>query len=71
MTERTAKIIPFPQRPGLERMLNTAELAEILGMSERWIAYRVNDGMPSHRYGRSRRFRLSEVEDWLERRQTG
>ena len=39
-----------------------------LGMSERWIAYRVNEGMRSHRYGRARRFRLSEVVAWLERR---
>lgn len=64
----TAKILQFPQRPGLERALTVRELADVLGMSERWIAYRVKEGMPSHRYGRARRFRLSEVETWLARR---
>lgn len=64
----TAKIIQFPQRPGIERALTCHELAEVLGMSERWIAYRVKEGMPSHRYGRARRFRLSEVDAWLQRR---
>ena len=69
MSSRSAKIIAFPQRPGHERALTVAELAEVLGMSERWIAYRVKeDNMPSHKYGRARRFRLSEVERWLERR---
>jgi excisionase family DNA binding protein len=68
MSARLATVIPFPQRPGLERALNIAELAELLGMSERWIAYQVKSGMPSHKYGRARRFRLSEVEGWLERR---
>jgi excisionase family DNA binding protein len=68
MSTQTATIIQFPQRPGFERSLTAQELAEALGMSERWIAYRVREGMPSHRYGRARRFRLSEVEAWLQRR---
>lgn len=63
-----AKVIPFPQRPGAERALTVRELAETLGMSERWIAYRRQEGMPSLIYGRSRRFRLSEVEAWLQTR---
>jgi excisionase family DNA binding protein len=63
-----AKVIPFPDRARIERYLTAVELSEVLGMSERWIAYRVQEGLPSHRYGRSRRFKLSEVEDWLERR---
>ena len=68
MSAQIADIIDFPQRRGLEPMLTIQELAAALGMSERWIAYRVNEGMRSHRYGRARRFRLSEVVAWLERR---
>lgn len=68
MSQQAAQVIQFPKRPGMERMLTAAELAEVLGMSERWIAYRVKDGMPSLPLGRSRRFRLSQVERWLEER---
>lgn len=64
----TAKIIEFPHRAGFERNLTAGELAQVLGMSERWIAYRVKEGMPSYRYGRARRFRLSEVQAWVQRR---
>jgi excisionase family DNA binding protein len=67
MSAQSAKIIQFPQRPGFERALTAKQLAEALGMSERWIAYRVAEGMPSHRYGRARRFRMSEVEEYLRR----
>jgi excisionase family DNA binding protein len=68
LSGHSAKVIQFPQRAGFERALTVQELAEALGMSERWIAYRVREGMPSRRYGRARRFRLSEVEAWLQRR---
>lgn len=68
MSATGAKVIAFPQRLGAERALTVRELSEALGMSERWIAYRVAEGMPSHRYGRARRFRVSEVESWLARR---
>jgi excisionase family DNA binding protein len=64
----SAKIVPFPQRPLPERYLTVAELSEVLGMSTRWLAYRIQEGLPSYRYGRARRFRLSEVEPWLEKR---
>lgn len=40
-------------------------LAEYLGMSRRWLEYRVKDGMPSRRQGASRRFQISQCEDWL------
>lgn len=58
-------VIEFPKRPGLERVLSVRELADVLGMSERWVAYQVRAGMPSYKFGRARRFRLSEVERWL------
>jgi excisionase family DNA binding protein len=68
VSQQTAQVLQFPKRPGAERMLTAAELAELLGMSERWIAYRVKEGMPSQRYGRARRFRLTDVDAWLQRR---
>ena len=67
MTERTAQIIEFPTRQAAERWFTTAELAEHLGMSPRWVAYQVKAGMPSQCFGRARRFSLSEVESWLQR----
>jgi hypothetical protein len=64
-----ARIIKFPQRPGQERAVTIGELADVLGVSERWIAYRgAKDGMPSRTFGRPRRFRVSEAEAYLERR---
>ena len=64
----SARIIPFPQRGVThERYLTITELAETLGMSERWIFDRRREGMPSHKYGRSRRYLLSEVQAWLHR----
>ncbi len=51
-----------------ERRLTTAELAEHLAMSERWIRYRLEEGMPHKRYGRTLRFVASEVDAWLRER---
>ncbi len=50
----------------IEPWLNKRQLAAHLGFSARWVDYRVAEGMPSHVFGRRRRFRLSEVERWLE-----
>jgi len=55
---------------GTEPLLTVRELANHLAMSERWIRYRVGEGMPCLRYGRSLRFRASAVDAWLERRYT-
>jgi excisionase family DNA binding protein len=60
-----ALVIQFPHRPGNEPWLTSAQLAEALQMSERWIAYQVRAGMPSQKFGRARRFRRTEVEEWL------
>jgi excisionase family DNA binding protein len=61
-------VVRFPDGV-IERALTYAELSEVLGMSERWIRARVAEGMPSHLYARkARRFRLSEVQRWLEER---
>jgi excisionase family DNA binding protein len=58
---------PRPLAP--DRYLNAAELADYLGVCTRTISRMVREGCPSHSFGRRlRRFRLAEVEDWLERR---
>jgi excisionase family DNA binding protein len=48
--------------------LTTAELAAHLRFSERWIRYRLAEGMPHKRYGRTLRFIASEVDAWLQER---
>lgn len=51
-----------------ERRLTTAQLAEHLQLSERWVRYRLAEGMPCLRYGRTLRFIASEVDAWLNER---
>jgi excisionase family DNA binding protein len=52
-----------------DRYLNAAELAGHLGVCTRTISRMVREGCPSHTFGRRlRRFRLADVEEWLERR---
>jgi predicted DNA-binding transcriptional regulator AlpA len=59
----------FPvERRQTARLVNLAELAELLGGSERWWRYRISEGMPSHRWGSRLRFDPSEVKLWLEER---
>lgn len=65
MTSQAAQVLAFRPRAGQEAWVTKPHLAAHLGMSERWIEMRVRDGMPSQRFGRSRRFRISEVESWL------
>lgn len=48
-----------------EPWVTRAQLAQHLGMSERWISLQVAAGMPSRQFGRARRFRVSECERWL------
>jgi predicted DNA-binding transcriptional regulator AlpA len=47
-------------------LLTKKQVARALGFSQRWVELRVADGMPSSldKKGR-RRFRLSDVQDWL------
>lgn len=54
--------------PGAEPWLTTAQLADRLQVSARWIAYKRKEGMPFHKWGGVVRFRLSEVEGWLSER---
>jgi len=52
----------------IENFLTAHQLADTLQVSSDWIyeqaAY---GGMPSYRLGTLRRFRISEIEDWLQR----
>lgn len=51
----------------LEPLLTIEELAEYLRCSPRWIETQMEQGLPSIKKGRLRRFRASKVTDWLER----
>ncbi len=51
----------------LEPWLDKRALAAHLGCGVRWIELRVAEGMPSAMIAGRRKFRVSEVEPWLER----
>lgn len=51
----------------LEPWLDKRKLAEHLACSVRWIERRMEDGMPHHHLAGRVKFRVSEVEPWLER----
>ena len=51
----------------LEPWLDKKALAEYLGCGERWIEYRMDEGMPHARIAGRIKFRATEVEPWLER----
>jgi predicted DNA-binding transcriptional regulator AlpA len=61
-------IVAFPKRHGFEPWLSKKQVAVHYGFSTRWVELRVRDGMPSHLRGGQRRFLLSEIEAWFERR---
>jgi hypothetical protein len=50
----------------LESWLDKHALAAHLGCSVRWIAYRMDEGMPHALIAGRVKFRPSEVEPWLE-----
>lgn len=67
-----ARVVALPVRHvGHEPYLSKQQLGGILGYSTRWVELRMNEGMPFHRLGARARFRLSEVEGWLEGRNSG
>jgi len=51
-----------------EPFISRRELAELLGIHintvDRWVA----EGMPSHKWGKVRRFKASQCVEWAERR---
>ena len=56
-------------RTGAEPWLSKAEVAAHYGFTPRTVERWVFDGCPSRLLGGRRRFLLSEVDDWLNRRQ--
>ena len=48
------------------RLLSAAELAEHYGICRASVYNLLNQGLPSIKIGRSRRFRLAEVDAWLD-----
>ena len=50
-----------------EQLINESELADILGMSNRYVQQlRMDGGGPIfHKLGRSVRYRMADVDDWL------
>lgn len=54
-----------PKEQVLEKWVGTAELAEHLGRTPRWVR-EYAPAMPHHRIGKSYRFRISEVERWID-----
>lgn len=65
MGDRDAVVIRFPVERTTEPYVTIREVAAHLGMSVSWVEKAVVRGLPSHKLGRARRFRLSEVEQWL------
>ena len=51
-----------------EKLLTAEQLADLLALSVDWIYEKAAAGeLPSYKLGANRRFRASEVEDWLQR----
>ena len=64
------KVIQFPTwATGTEPWLTKRQIADYLNYSVRWVELRVREGMPCQRFGSRLRFRVSEVEAWLEHRE--
>lgn len=48
-----------------EPLTTKKELARHLNISERWIEYRMSDGLPHYRMGKAVRFQRAAVLAWL------
>ncbi len=51
-----------------DNYINKKQLSAYIGMSVGFINDWLSKGLPYHKFGRSVRFRLSEVQTWLDRR---
>ena len=72
----SATVHELPSRPlatvAPDRYLDRVQLAEHLGVSTKTVDRMRAEGCPSHTFGRRlRRFRLREVEAWVEIRNDG
>jgi len=55
-----------------EPLLDVRQVAELLGVRERWVYEHAQAGeLPSFLVGRYRRFRASEIESWLAKQRNG
>ena len=55
-----------------DRLLTAAEVAAFLAVKESWVREATRDGrLPHLRLGRYRRYRLEDIERWLEAQQAG
>lgn len=55
-----------------DRLLTAAEVAAFLAVKESWVREATRDGrLPHLRLGRYRRYRLEDIERWLEEQQAG
>lgn len=67
MSGGLAKVFVLPSREQREPELGYEALATELGLSVRFLRYRVSEGMPAHmHYSGRRTFLLSEVRPWLD-----
>jgi excisionase family DNA binding protein len=56
----------------IERLLTADEVAHVLGVHANYVYDLANHGdLPSLKFGGNRRFRLSELEEWLDRQREG
>jgi predicted DNA-binding transcriptional regulator AlpA len=55
----------------MEKLLTQAEVASFIGMSESWLAWHrwYGDSIPFLKIGRSVRYRLSDVQAWVDQHQ--
>ena len=52
----------------METLMTVRQLADFLGVHENWIyTHAMTGNLPSYKIGASRRFRLSEIEAWLDK----
>jgi excisionase family DNA binding protein len=58
--------------PGTDRLLTASEVAELVGVSTRWIEDAARrDSIPHVRLGRFVRFRRESVLEWIARQERG
>jgi len=66
LAQRVAEIQAERHPADEDRWLDKRELADVLGCGVRWIEERLREGMPSAMLAGRRKFKLAEVERWLE-----
>lgn len=55
-------------RAGVKKMMSARELAHFLGVHQNYVYDQaVNGDLPSYKFGGVRRFRMRDIEEWLEK----